>query len=490
MGYVTPQDYGAAGNGTTDDTSAINSAISAVSSAGGGVLLFPAASYKISSALSLTSHVELRGMGSGVSVINQSSTTANGLSGVDLTTVKITGLSINGPGSGSGIGVNFDLSVNGDTTYVVMDDVRVASWGSHGVQVKSPVASRFSRVNVTSNGSDGWHVYGTGTSCHWSACYSLSNSAGIGYHLIGLSYSTLAGCAADSNVTGYSLSGCTGIAITGSGTESNSSDGYVLSGGSGNSLTSCFVYANNRYSVHVTSSEANAAITDFVEHNPAGGAVNSILVDSGCSATVINPSVVTAASYASGTTYQVTPYGASGQMWMPEDNGLLTAVGDPWVTQGSDLLTAGTLYLVKLAIRRTMTITNLWWLMQTLGSGTSTGSYCGLYSSAGTLLSGSSDIAAKITAPATTGGIFVPLTTPQAVTAGSYVWAAILCNLSTTQVTLHGADATTSQINVNLSAASYRFATNGTGLTSLPASITPSSNAQSSTGISIWAGAS
>lgn len=43
--------YGATGNGTTDDTTAINAAIAALNSAGKGVLYFPAGSYKVTSAL-------------------------------------------------------------------------------------------------------------------------------------------------------------------------------------------------------------------------------------------------------------------------------------------------------------------------------------------------------------------------------------------------------------------------------------------------------
>jgi hypothetical protein len=309
-GYPTPQDYGAAGNGTNDDTTAVQAAITAVASGGTnavGVLVFPEGTYKISSALTLGSYIELRGMGSGISVINQTSTTANGVTGTDLTNVKITGLSIDGPSSGSGIGVNLAVSVNTDVPFVVMDDVRVASFGSHGLEIQSPIASRFSRVNVTSNGGDAWHVYGTGTSCHWNSCYALSNASGIGYHLIGLSYSSLTGCAADSNADGYSLSGCYSIALNGCGTESNTTDGYILSGGAGNSLTSCYVYANNRYGVHVTNSEVNATINGFVEHSPTGSAVASVITDSGTSATINNLNKVTATSLASGTAYQTTP---------------------------------------------------------------------------------------------------------------------------------------------------------------------------------------
>lgn len=49
--WLNVKDYGAAGNGTTDDTGAINSALSAATSADGGVVYFPAGTYLISSAL-------------------------------------------------------------------------------------------------------------------------------------------------------------------------------------------------------------------------------------------------------------------------------------------------------------------------------------------------------------------------------------------------------------------------------------------------------
>lgn len=52
-GYVTPQDYGALGNGTNDDTSAINSALGAAST-NGSTILFPPGQYKITSALTPT----------------------------------------------------------------------------------------------------------------------------------------------------------------------------------------------------------------------------------------------------------------------------------------------------------------------------------------------------------------------------------------------------------------------------------------------------
>lgn len=61
---VNVLEYGAAGNGTNDDTSAINNAIAAVVSAGGGEVYFPAGTYKTTAAISITGdNVTLRGAG-------------------------------------------------------------------------------------------------------------------------------------------------------------------------------------------------------------------------------------------------------------------------------------------------------------------------------------------------------------------------------------------------------------------------------------------
>jgi hypothetical protein len=172
--------------------------------------------------------------------------------------------------------------------------------------------------------------------------------------------------------------------------------------------------------------------------------------------------------------------------WMPQDNNLLTATFDPALATTSNLLIAGTQYLMRFDIRFPLKLSSLWFLVATAGSGASTGSFCGLYNSAGTLLTGSADIAASLTS---TGTPSPALTTPQVLTAGTFVWAVILSNLATTQPQLRsGAGSTGSPANVGLTAAFSRWATNGTGRTTLAASITPSAN--STSGLTFWCGGS
>jgi hypothetical protein len=173
-------------------------------------------------------------------------------------------------------------------------------------------------------------------------------------------------------------------------------------------------------------------------------------------------------------------------MWTPQDNGLLVVQGgDPGLVTSTAILTAGTLYLTKLPIRYALTITSLMFLVSTIAAGTSTTSFAGLYSPSGSLLTGSSDIGT----PLKSGGPqSLTLTTPQALTPGvtSFVWAALLVNFGTTQPTLFKGGAITNNVpNAGLTAAAYRWAVNGTSLSALPGSITPSSN--TSTGaLTLW----
>lgn len=81
---VSVKDFGATGDGTTDDRATIQSAIDRVAARGGGVVFFPKGTYKILAALtSATAAVSFRGVGRGASVISNAGTTTNALT-IDL----------------------------------------------------------------------------------------------------------------------------------------------------------------------------------------------------------------------------------------------------------------------------------------------------------------------------------------------------------------------------------------------------------------------
>jgi hypothetical protein len=71
---VTVSPYGAAGDGVTDDTLAIQAAITAANASGGGVVFFPPGTYIVSS-LTIPATISLQGCGNGKSILQTSSAT-------------------------------------------------------------------------------------------------------------------------------------------------------------------------------------------------------------------------------------------------------------------------------------------------------------------------------------------------------------------------------------------------------------------------------
>lgn len=80
MGEIySVKDFGAVGDGTTDDATAIQAAIDALESVGGGILFFPEGVYIVGSALTVEESISLRGAGRG-----ETSTSANPVSGISI----------------------------------------------------------------------------------------------------------------------------------------------------------------------------------------------------------------------------------------------------------------------------------------------------------------------------------------------------------------------------------------------------------------------
>ncbi|MCP3709721.1 glycoside hydrolase family 55 protein [Paraburkholderia sp. CNPSo 3274] len=92
--FVTVKDFGATGNGSTDDTAAIQAAITAVGNAGGGTVYFPPGTYKISSLTVPTTGVFLLGAGKNATNLAPSSLTATFLTFSGAQSQGISGMSI------------------------------------------------------------------------------------------------------------------------------------------------------------------------------------------------------------------------------------------------------------------------------------------------------------------------------------------------------------------------------------------------------------
>ncbi|MFI9339968.1 hypothetical protein ACIG0D_01630 [Streptomyces sp. NPDC052773] len=155
----------------------------------------------------------------------------------------------------------------------------------------------------------------------------------------------------------------------------------------------------------------------------------------------------------------------------PADHGLIAWSADPSLAGSTSAAVSGTLYLAAVWIRSAAMISRLWWVHTTAGSGIVAGQcWAGLYDSAGARLA-----SVGVDSEAAANGPRSPAVAPLAVAAGRY-WVALLFNATTPPILARTAGASATANNLNLTAASLRYAVNGTGLTALPATINPAAN--------------
>lgn len=174
---------------------------------------------------------------------------------------------------------------------------------------------------------------------------------------------------------------------------------------------------------------------------------------------------------AAGSVYTAT--GAFGEQ-LPVNHGFSGWTYDPALALNSSLLTNGTLYLSKVNIPDDVSVTKLYWWITAVGATPTAGqNWVGIYSAAGTLLA-----SAGVDADITSTGLKTTTIASTALTAGSFYWVALLFNAGTAPTLSRGTGSggLASAVNAGLTSGTYRFATNGTLQTTLPATITPGSN--------------
>ena len=157
----------------------------------------------------------------------------------------------------------------------------------------------------------------------------------------------------------------------------------------------------------------------------------------------------------------------------PGQHGLVGWNFDPAAGISTNLLTSGVVYFMKLNAGASQTVNSVGIYVATGGATLTAGqNLVGLYGvnaagTAATLLSGSADQSAGWTS---SGAKVVALTTPQAVTAGSTYYVAVMSNGTTPITLIRGAG--TAIVNFNLATANSRFFQSAGGQTALPASVT------------------
>ena len=181
--------------------------------------------------------------------------------------------------------------------------------------------------------------------------------------------------------------------------------------------------------------------------------------------------------------------GAEDDPFTAADYSLAAWTYDPILFNDGASYVNGTVYLVRLNLRRATVIGHVaYYLNSAAVAPVANQNYVGVYSPAGTLLGSSAAGAAD--SRNSTGLNLCPLASAVAAPAG-FVWAAYLFNAGTPASFLlyEGIPGASSVWNNPLGTAGARLATNGTGRTTLASTITPSANSTSGmTGM--WGGIS
>jgi len=148
--YIDVRSYGATGDGTTDDTTAIQAAIDAANAAGGGIVQFPAASYVITASLDMLnkSGVHLRGVSMAKTKIIQTTLT--------VPVVKVSGaymgihdMVLQYAAAASTVGADV-LQLDGLTRFCVFENLYL--WNCHtGIKLAGVTSPRGEFSNVWSN---------------------------------------------------------------------------------------------------------------------------------------------------------------------------------------------------------------------------------------------------------------------------------------------------------------------------------------------------
>ncbi|MDQ1295202.1 MAG: right-handed parallel beta-helix repeat-containing protein [Actinomycetota bacterium] len=298
--------HGASPSATpAENDAALAAAVAAIPPAG-GVLYLPTGTYKISQALTLGTNTLVQGDGMNATVLHQTSTTANGitLTGTGPRYVALRDLKLQGPRSGSGIGVQLTTTTTSAVASCDLSRLYIKDFGGAGVSTNILITSTLTDLRVQGCGT-GFHLL-SGTSVALTACYALS-CRGPGYHLDAVTYSTLVNCACDNCPVGYHLAGSRNISLVACGCERAAQTSYLVEAGSSNSLLNCYSSGAGAVAFRIAGGSAAATLLGVRETAPTDTTTASIQVEEGSTAFVLGPSAVSPTRYAPNTTGQWTP---------------------------------------------------------------------------------------------------------------------------------------------------------------------------------------
>ena len=302
---VSVKDFGATGDGSTDDTTAVQAAITRVKARGGGYVYLPKGTYFISAALTVdTAGVSIIGAGRGIAIIKNSTISGNGIT-VNLgsaTDCKLVlrdfSITHSTTSSGSAIAVT-----NGDR--IRIENVGVALHRT-GINCSAVSDAVLQECIVESTDANAAAVgVSLSTRARISDCDIIDTSAGLGTGILMAGVDSRADrCRVVLFGTGISVTGArskvrecsstaitTGVSLTGA--QSSVKDSYITAATTGvslgaaqtmaieNTVTSCTTGVSlgafagcaireNTFSSNTADTAVNASATNVIFHGNSG----------------------------------------------------------------------------------------------------------------------------------------------------------------------------------------------------------------------------
>lgn len=247
---VSVEDFGAIGDGTTDDTTAIQTAIDNASAANIRQVNFLAKPYLISSTIIVPYGMTLQGQGN-VSVLGTSGSDSNPTRLIKKSTMTTVGLKIN-------------------ESLVTLRNISVfAQVGATGDGIW--VAKNYATLDqVSSNGHSGIGIRLGGSSAEYrnTNCFSLNR--------VEVSENTSHGIHIGDKFQTYPTADCNAGIITSLVARNNGGDGVLVENAWGNTYTNLLTELNGGYGMHLTTEAAKSTIVggDFDESNTTGQLYN------------------------------------------------------------------------------------------------------------------------------------------------------------------------------------------------------------------------
>jgi hypothetical protein len=316
--------YGAIGNDTADDTTAIQSAIDAARLVG-GIVWFPAGTYKITATLKLYtgttptitaySNITLAGAGSsgaGGSIIKQYTTgvdcikgindVANGAQSLNITIQDLNLAWGTATKTNSGNGLYLSQQAAGGPSYQQFNIKNVTATnfqgsGKYGFNMESIIVSTLDTCMAVScsnsfylNGAVGSAYGSVSTSVSFINCYAnMATNGVIGFNILDNTYISFVGCAVDigANTTGtaylvdgsncVSFQGC-GVELSGTVTLTNM---WKFNASSQIGLYNCYGFqAKTTNLIYATGTSTGITVIGFQENSTISGST-SVKTDAG-----------------------------------------------------------------------------------------------------------------------------------------------------------------------------------------------------------------